>query len=1634
MDIKKLTRVVAVGATAALISTGLALGAGQAATAADLIPGVAPIEQRNEMTVTADALPTVQLDSGIVWAQAIHGNVVYAGGSFSQTRPAGAAPGTNLTPRSNILAYDVRTGALLPFAPQINGTVRSMALSPDGATLYVGGTFTKVGTATRFNVAAFSTATGELSATFKPAIGGSYVNAIVATESTVYFGGLIGAAGGQPRTNFAAANTAGQVLGWAPTSDLQVDSMVLAPGGGKVIAAGRFAHVNGVEQRGLAALSLTDGALLPWNITNIVKNGRNDGSGNSGKAGIWSVTADANNVYGTGWVYANVATGNLEGLFAADGATGDEVWIADCHGDHYGAYSDGTNVYSTGHEHECTTAGGLPQGNGTMRNATVYTAAAKGTLTRSPFVNSIYADWSGHPAPAAVNWFPEWLTGTASGMGQAAWTVTGNDDYVVFGGEFVGINNQRQQGLVRFARHPQAAVQGPRLSGADWTPTGRSLMGGTIDVLIRSNWDRDDRDLTYELWEQGVALPVATAQGASTFWNTPQISLRASGLAPGSSHTYSVTARDGDGNIATSAPVTLTVSNQAPSPYANQVVADAPSLYWRFSSSDPRADWAGSNPAVTRSGFGTSSTSPISGEAGSATFNGTSTGVAATSRTMPATPAYSVELWFKAANNATGKLIGYGNLQNGNSNSYDRHVYMTNDGRLSYGNYPGETKVVSTPSGVSYRDGKWHHVVATQSSNGMSLYVDGQLKAQDAAVTSAEAGLLGYWRVGGDNLGSWPNQPSNFYFNGSIDEVAVYGSALTAQQVSNHYAIGVGAQPPTAAFTVSGTDLSRTFNGSTSTAAGGATVASYQWDFGDGSPRATGVNASHTYAAAGTYTVSLTVTDSRGAMNTVTAPVAVTAPHVAPVGVITSSVDGLTVALDSSSSVLSGGATLQSATWDLGDGTTSDQLSLNHVYAAAGTYQVSLVVRDSTGASSVAVTEPIEVTHADPVATFDTTVSALAVDVDASSSVASDGASLTYRWNWGDGSAEGTGVSATHLYAEPGDYTVTLDIEDSFGASSSVQHSIRVDDALVRDTFERNITSGWGSPDAGDSWAGTTGLSVSDGAGLITLSRSQTRVATLNNLSATSFDASLVFSTDKVADGSGQHFNISGRKGDGDEYRAKLRISSAGVVTVNLAELVSGVETLIAARRLDGVTHTANTPLAVRFAIDDTPSGAVLRAKVWPATAAQPTDWTVSATSTTAALQDAGTIAIGSYLTGSVTNSPVVVRVDDLLVTGVEAGVGHTAPTAVIGATPSGMSVAFSGTSSAVFDGASITGYEWNFGDGATSGEAAPSHTYAAPGDYTVSLVVTDSAGARSAVASQVVTAQHSAPTPDFSANVAERAVTVDASASTAFDGASITQYVWNWGDGSPEESGPTASHTYAADGSFTVTLTVTDSLGATATLTRTVLASSETLAAQDSFEREVAAGWGSAIVGGAWTGSTGLAVTGGVGTISVGKSQTRNVSLDSLSLGDVDAQFDFATDRVADGGGLHVNAAVHKSDQGAYRAKLRISATGVINVGVAKLVGTAETLVANRVLAGFTYTAGQQLTVRVNSSTADGSTTVRVKVWPTGTAEPADWTVVGVDSEPILQGPGAFAFTAYASGSVTNGPVALSIDNLAIK
>ncbi|MFB6167016.1 MAG: PKD domain-containing protein [Candidatus Nanohaloarchaea archaeon] len=170
----------------------------------------------------------------------------------------------------------------------------------------------------------------------------------------------------------------------------------------------------------------------------------------------------------------------------------------------------------------------------------------------------------------------------------------------------------------------------------------------------------------------------------------------------------------------------------------------------------------------------------------------------------------------------------------------------------------------------------------------------------------------------------------------------------------------------------------------------------------------------------------------------------------------------------------------------------------------------------------------------------------------------------------------------------------------------------------------------------------------------------------------------------------------------------------------------------------------------------------------------------------------------------------------------------NDAPAASFDYSPSspltGETVDFTDTSSDV-DG-SVSSWSWEFGDGATSSQQNPSHSYSDDGSYNVQLTVTDDDGSTDTY-SQTVNVQNRAPSASFTYSPSEpdpgESTTFDASGSSDPDG-SIQTYEWDWdNDGSYEGSGQTTSHTFNTGGEYSVTLRTTDDDGATDTTTQTV-------------------------------------------------------------------------------------------------------------------------------------------------------------------------------------------------------------------
>lgn len=1203
----------------------------------------APIEQRTPTGVTADALPTVQID-GVAWDQVVVGNTVYVGGQFANARPAGAAPGTNLIPRSNLLAYDIRTGVLInSFAPVLNGQVKGLAASPDGSRIYAVGQFTTVNGGNRYRIAAFDTATGALVPGFAPAPNGA-VNSVTVTDTAVYIGGAFTKVGATDRLRLAAFSPInGALLGWAPAADQRVNAVLATPDKSRIIAAGAFGTVNGSTATGLAAIDAVNGALLPWAANNVVHN-----YGSS--AAMLSLSTDGTTIYSAGYWFGG--TGNFEGVLAADPNTGNIKWLADCHGDTYDASATGGVVYAVSHWHHCENIGGFPDTNprNTWHRANAMTTNARGTVAHNS--QGGYADFYGYGAPAIVSWLPTVPAGTFTGQNQGGWTSEANSQYVVQGGEFPSVNGTPQQGLVRFAVPSLAPKkQGPRVSGATFNPSVVAIRNNAVRVGWTANWDRDDQVLTYNVMRSGTATPVYLTSATSQYWNRPSLSWTDTTVTPGQTYRYRIVALDPDGNTVQSDYVSVTVPAEV-SPYLSQVIEDGASHYWRMNGTTTQVDYAGGQNLTGEAGVTAGGTGAIAGDAdAAAAFSGTETGVADTSTPITGPNTFTAEVWVKTTTTNGGKILGFGGSTSGQSSSYDRHVYMTNGGQLVFGAYPGAVRTVRSTK--AYNDGEWHHVVAQLSSAGMALFVDGLKVGGDPSTTSAE-GYSGYWRVGGDNLNAWPDQPTSSFINGTIDDVAIYPTAISAAQIRDHYTKSGRTLPaanvkPSAAFAFDCTEWTCSFDSSAARDSDG-TITGYAWSFGD-QGTSTQANPQHAYTANGTYSVTLTVTDNLGATDATTKTVTVR-KNAAPVAAFTSSCEGLSCALNAGASDDPDG-TIERYAWDFGDGSAAGSgATPEHVYEEPGAHEVTLTVTDDKAATDT-VTKTVTVTAAvnqAPTAAFTSSVDGLTASLDGSGSADSDGKIASYAWSFGDGST-GTGATVSNAYGGTGRYSVKLTVTDDDGESTSVTKSVVVaSGAIAADAFDRTVTR-WGTADTGGTWSYSGSTFTTNGStGSIRLASAAAGATAWLPVSQRDVNVVADVRVDKLATGAGTYTTFITRRIGTSDYRLTFRELPAGAVRLNITRTVNGAATTLRDSTISGLTYAPGDVMRVRFRVSGNGT-TTLNGKVWRAGTAEPTAAQVSASDTTATLQAAGTFGIYGYLSGSSTSAPVTIDVDNLFVT-----------------------------------------------------------------------------------------------------------------------------------------------------------------------------------------------------------------------------------------------------------------------------------------------------------------------------------------------------------------------------------------------
>ena len=1601
-----------------------------------------PTSPRTPATVTADALPAPQVD-GVVYQQLIVGNTVYVAGKFAKARPAGSPAGTNEVTRTSVLAYDLTTGALsTTFAPSVVGQVKALAASPDGKRLYLGGSFTSVNGTTRYRLAAVDPRTGALVTNWAPTTNAT-VNSIAASGSSVYFGGIFSTVGNQARAKTGAvAASNGAILPWAPqVAGGDVLSLVTSPDGSKVVLGGSFTSVNGSDRPGYG-LAMTDpatGATLPFQANDLVRNGGTTADGGAGA--IFSLAATPQGLFGSGYDFKG--TGNLEGAFKANW-DGDLTWVEDCHGDTYSVAATSKAVYIAGHPHYCGNVGGQPQTEPwSFQHAMAFGQEATQTITRDPHG---YHNWEGTPAPSILHWVPEFGIGKLTGLNQAVWSVAATEEYVVYGGEFPTVNGKTQTGLTRFAVKDLAPnSQGPVASGSTFKPDVSSLEAGTARVTFPANWDRDNADLSYEVYRNGnLKAPVYVTKASSTYWKRPTIGFVDRGVTPGSTVSYRLRATDPLGNTVLGDSVSVTVSSAPTSAYESAVTANGATSLWQLDepSGTRGRDSIGFEDLVVQPGVVRGAAGQLAGESAS-TFTGDEKGTSsASSQTRIQAPdTFSVGAWFRTTTTAGGKIVGFGDKTTGRSGNYDRHVFMEPDGRVTFGVWTGQESNITSPTALN--DGQWHQVVATLGADGQQFFVDG--RRVGTTTTTRGQDYQGTWRVGGDT--PWRGAA---FFAGDVDDVAVYPTALTKAQVdaewvasgrpsrlpvapADAYGARVFADDPVAWFRLDGQ---------------GAQLAADSSPAGVDGVATGGVTAGGPNALAGVTGASAAFDGQTGGVATGTRTDSTDTYSLETWFRTTTTAGGKLIGFGSQQSGPSNNydrhvymepdGRLQFGTWSGRMDLATSERAYNdggwhHVVATQGRDGMRLYV-DGTLVGSNGQD------RSDPYSGYwriggDNSWAGsgwLQGDLDEAAVYAKQLSAATVKAHH----ALGTGTTPPAAHVAPADaYGARVFADDpiaffrldgegaELGADASPQG--------VQGVVSGGVTGG-----ATSALKDGTGRSAAfDGQSGVVATGERTR-------SLDTYSLETWFRTTTTAGGKLIGFG-SQQNGWSGNYDRHVYLEPDGRLQFGTW---SGQMNLATSERTynDGSWHHVVATQGgdgMRLYVDGVVVGTNGANRSDPFSGY----WRVGG--------DSGWSGSG-YVQGEIDEAAVyATQLDEATVKAhhdlgaaattppVEEPAPNQAPTAAFTATTADLAVSLDASASTDPDGA-VASVAWDLGDGGTATGTTVQHAYREAGTYRVTATVTDDRGATGTTTQEVTVRAprvNAAPTAAFTTTVDGLGVAVDGSGSTDPDGA-VASWAWTFGDGGTA-TGATATHAYAAAGTFTVTLTVTDGEGATASTTRDVTVTAPappapTALIADAFARETTGGWGSADTGGAWarTGAASqYAVTGGTGQqrLSGGGASTGQ-SL-GVTATDVDLRTSAAVSATPTGGGTYVYVTGRKvAANTEYRASVRFRTDGRAAISLNALRGSAgsATIGADTLVPG-AVTAGTKVNVRLQV-TGTGTTTVRVKAWVDGTPEPERWILTATDTTASLQAPGTVGLGAYASGSST-GVQVVSFDDLVV-
>lgn len=719
-----------------------------------------------------------------------------------------------------------------------------------------------------------------------------------------------------------------------------------------------------------------------------------------------------------------------------------------------------------------------------------------------------------------------------------------------------------------------------------------------------------------------------------------------------------------------------------------------------------------------------------------------------------------------------------------------------------------------------------------------------------------------FWDFG-DGFTSAIQNPTHTYSSPGTYHVtlSVTNSANCTKIVTKNNYITI-VNKPTADFTAANTasctlPLTVSFN---NTSSGGAT--SYLWNFGNGNTSLS-TAPSNTYTALGSYTVTLIA--SNGACSDTAVK-----PAFVNIGSLTASFTQSAASTCTGNNVTFTNTSQPGpgvSTWYFGDGGSSVNTNATHAYSSQGTYTVMLVVNfnncSDTAYGTVTVNQgptPQFTSNAQMSCSVPFTVNFTNTSV----------GGVSYVWDFGDGSPTSTATSPSHTYTSFGDYTVTLTATGANGCSNTIIMNDYIQVYQGAMTISANPSSGcapatisfstsltpnvpvtnytWNFGDGSGNMAGSATMNHTySTAGSYTVSVTYTVAqgctftgtpvtVNIGVLPTAGFTgAPLTICPQDTVDftntstgppgttytwyfGDGSQETTTGTNPVSHIYNAHGNYSVTLVASNNGCNdtLIISNYVIVNYPAADyAPVYNCTNKLQVTFNNLSTGTNATSLTYVWNFGDGSPTVTTQSPTHTFPAY---GSYTVMLTATDAVTGC---ISEEDKLITLYDINPSFTANDTDI---CKGETVSFTAQINPVTNGVYVTHYDWYFGDGGTAlnSSSTTSHTYTTNGNYTVTLVTTDAKGCKDTMTRTNYISVFG-PTANFTGAPLSGCVPllVNFTDQSNNGGNTITNYTWRFGDGTSNTLNQSnVSHTYTANGVYSVTLAVTDNIGCKDSLT----------------------------------------------------------------------------------------------------------------------------------------------------------------------------------------------------------------------